>query len=143
MSSNFVRFQETLNQALAENFSCLTQKLANPPLKSGSSFPNRHPLFKFFFKNILATALKSYIKWLLYFFFFFLKKLKKVEKIGYHSRFKQWFWSEIVSVIQRRALKTNCIQNWGLIYTYCATNAKFQTGEDCKCRYLLDLNKMS
>ena len=22
------------------------------------------------------------------------------------------FWSEIVSVIQRRALKTNCIQNW-------------------------------
>jgi hypothetical protein len=29
--------------------------------------------------------LKSYIKWLIY---FFLKKLKKVEKIGYHSRFK-------------------------------------------------------
>ena len=45
MSSNFVRFQEILNQALAENFSCLTQKLANPPLKSGSSFPNRDPLF--------------------------------------------------------------------------------------------------
>ena len=41
MSSNFVRFQEILNQALAENFSCLTQKLANPPLKSGSSFLNR------------------------------------------------------------------------------------------------------
>ena len=33
---------------------------------------------KIFFKNILATALKSYIKWLLY-FFFFLKKLKKLE----------------------------------------------------------------
>ena len=30
MSSNFVRFQEILNQALAENFTCLTQKLANP-----------------------------------------------------------------------------------------------------------------
>ena len=45
MSSNFVRFQEILNQALAENFTCLTQKLANPPLKSGSSFPNRDPLF--------------------------------------------------------------------------------------------------
>ena len=44
MSSNFVRFQEILNQALAENFSCLTQKMANPPLKSGSSFPNRDPL---------------------------------------------------------------------------------------------------
>ena len=27
-------------------------------------------------------------------------------KIGYHSRF---FWSEIVSVIQRGALKINCI----------------------------------
>ena len=45
MSSNFVRFQEILNQALAENFTCLTQKLANPPLKSGSSFPNRDPLY--------------------------------------------------------------------------------------------------
>ena len=44
MSSNFVRFQEFLNQAIAENFSCLTHKLANPPLKSGSSFPNRDPL---------------------------------------------------------------------------------------------------
>ena len=44
MSSNFVRFQEILNQALAENFSCQTQKLANPPLRSGSSFPNRDPL---------------------------------------------------------------------------------------------------
>ena len=44
MSSNFVRFQEILNQALAENFSCLTQKLANPPLKSGSSFLNRDTL---------------------------------------------------------------------------------------------------
>ena len=45
MSSNFVRFQEILNQAPAINFSCLTQKLVNPPLKSGSSFPNRDPLF--------------------------------------------------------------------------------------------------
>ena len=41
-----MRFQEILNQALAENFTCLTQKLANPPLKSGSSFPNRDPLLK-------------------------------------------------------------------------------------------------
>ena len=30
MSSNFVRFQEILNQAFAENFTCLTKKLANP-----------------------------------------------------------------------------------------------------------------
>ena len=30
MSSNFVRFQEILNQAFAENFTCLTQKLVNP-----------------------------------------------------------------------------------------------------------------
>ena len=34
----------------------------------------------FFLKNILATALKSYIIWLLY--FFFLKKFEKVEKTG-------------------------------------------------------------
>ena len=40
-------------------------------------------------------------------FFFFLKKLKKVEKTI--------FWPEIVSVIQRGALKTNCIQNWGYL----------------------------
>ena len=46
MGSNFVRFHEILNQALAENFTCLTQKLANPPSKSGSSFPNRHPLLR-------------------------------------------------------------------------------------------------
>ena len=37
---------------------------------------------KNFFKNILATALKSYIKWLLYFFFLFMKKFEKVEKTG-------------------------------------------------------------
>ena len=48
MNSNFVRFQEILNQALAENFTCLTQKLANPPLKSGSSFPNWDALLKQF-----------------------------------------------------------------------------------------------
>jgi hypothetical protein len=39
--------------------------------------------FEIFFKNIVATALKSYIKWLLQFFFF----LGKFEKIGYHSNF--------------------------------------------------------
>ena len=48
MSSNIVRFQEILNQAIAENFTCLTQKLANPPLKSGSSFPNWDALLKQF-----------------------------------------------------------------------------------------------
>ena len=42
--------------------------------------------FKKKIKNILATALKSYIKWLLYIYFFFFK-LKKVEKIGYLSNF--------------------------------------------------------
>ena len=48
MSSNLVRFQEILNQAL---FTYLTQKLANPPLKSGSSFPNiRDPLFQMIFQ---------------------------------------------------------------------------------------------
>ena len=30
MSSNFPRFQETPNQAFAENFICLSKKLANP-----------------------------------------------------------------------------------------------------------------
>ena len=34
------------------------------------------------FKDILATALKSYIKWLLQFFFFFFKEFEKVEKTG-------------------------------------------------------------
>jgi hypothetical protein len=57
MSSNFVRFQEILNQALAENFTCLTQKLANPPLKSGSSFPNRDPLLRNLHQSfVLCTA---------------------------------------------------------------------------------------
>ena len=31
--------------------------------------------FEFFFKNILGTALKSYIKWLLYFFFIIIEKI--------------------------------------------------------------------
>ena len=39
-------------------------------------------ILRFFLKNILATALKSYIKWLLYFFsFFFWKSWKKLEKL--------------------------------------------------------------
>ena len=38
--------------------------------------------FKKFFKNILETALKSYIKWLLYIYIFFLKKFEKIEKTG-------------------------------------------------------------
>ena len=33
-------------------------------------------------KNILANALKSYKKWLLYIYFFFLKNFEKVEKNG-------------------------------------------------------------
>ena len=36
--------------------------------------------FENFVKNILATALKSYIKWLLY--IFLIKKFEKVEKTG-------------------------------------------------------------
>ena len=54
-----MRFQEILNQALAENFICLTQKLANPPLKSGSSFLNRDPLFRFR-ECLLRTVSLSY-----------------------------------------------------------------------------------
>ena len=69
MSSNFVKFQEILNQALAENFSCLTQKLVNPPLKSGSSFPNRDPLFK-----ILIFALFDKIGHKKFKFYFLVKK---------------------------------------------------------------------
>ena len=37
-------------------------------------------IFFNFFKNILATALKSYIKWLLQ-IFFFCKRLKKSKKL--------------------------------------------------------------
>ena len=51
------------------------------------------------FKDILASALKSYIKWLLY-FFFFLKRFEKIEKIGYRSNF-------ILSVIQIGAFKSH------------------------------------
>ena len=36
--------------------------------------------FEIFFKNILATTLKSYIKWLLYFFFSFFEKVWKSWK---------------------------------------------------------------
>ena len=64
MSSNFVRFQEILNQALAENFSCLTQKLVNPPLKSGSSFPNRDAFsgctFKIFSKTEITLEVVQF-----------------------------------------------------------------------------------
>ena len=44
---------------------------------------NKRKKSQFFqlFKNILATALKSYIKWLLH-IYFFLKKFEKVEKTG-------------------------------------------------------------
>ena len=42
---------------------------------------------KIFSKNILATDLKSYIKWLLYIYiYFFLKKFEKVEKTGIISK---------------------------------------------------------
>ena len=37
--------------------------------------------FKFFFKNILETALKSYIKWLLFIYLFFWKSLKNLKKL--------------------------------------------------------------
>ena len=37
-------------------------------------------LFEVVFSTFLASALKSYIKWLLWLFFFFLKKFEKVEK---------------------------------------------------------------
>ena len=37
-------------------------------------------IFKIFLKNILATALKSYMKWLLKFFFFFFEKIWKSWK---------------------------------------------------------------
>ena len=42
MSSNFVRFQEILNQAFSENFICLAQR-------SGASFP----LYKYFLSQLL------------------------------------------------------------------------------------------
>ena len=58
-----------------------------------------------FFNNILATALKSYIKWLLYFFFFWksLKTLKKQELSPQNFRYDVlhllysgtlWIWDE-------------------------------------------------
>ena len=34
-------------------------------------------------KKILATALKSYIRWLLYIFFFIIEKFEKFEKTGF------------------------------------------------------------
>jgi hypothetical protein len=38
MSSNFVRFQKIQNQAFAENFICLSQKLVNPLFYLSSYF---------------------------------------------------------------------------------------------------------
>ena len=43
MSSNFVRLQEILNQAFAENVICLTDGESHQ--KTISSFPNRDPPF--------------------------------------------------------------------------------------------------
>ena len=40
-------------------------------------------IFFYLFKNIVASSLKSYIKWLLQFFLFFKQKFEK----GYHSNF--------------------------------------------------------
>ena len=42
MSSNFEMLHEIINQAYAENFSILTQNMANTLL---NPFPNRDPLF--------------------------------------------------------------------------------------------------
>ena len=49
-------------------------------------------IFKDILKNTLATALKSYIKWLL--FFFFLKKVEKVEKNSFFRASTQILKSE-------------------------------------------------
>ena len=66
MSSNFVRFQEIINQAFAENFICLTQRLANLLQKSISLFPNRDPLFEAFldyinFMQVWIPNLQSFV----------------------------------------------------------------------------------
>ena len=45
MSSNSVRFQNSPNQAFAENFTCLS-KAGESPLLSISVFPITHPLFE-------------------------------------------------------------------------------------------------
>ena len=45
MRSNFVKFQEILNQTFAENFICLTHKLVNP-LVSIFVFPIWYSLLK-------------------------------------------------------------------------------------------------
>ena len=55
---------------------------------------------KIYLKNILATTLKSYIKWFL--FIFFLKKFEKVEKTGIIStKFSLRFTPSVILGIQR------------------------------------------
>ena len=56
MSSNFVRFQKIANQAFAENFTCLSQKLVNPLFYLSPYFFLHNP-----FQKISALAYK---KWL-------------------------------------------------------------------------------
>ena len=65
MSSNFERLHEIINQAYAENFSILTQKMANPLLNPPLHFLIGIPFFKLvmFFINqfpSLASLLEMF-----------------------------------------------------------------------------------
>ena len=60
MSSNFERLQEIVDQADAENFSCLSQKLVNPLLYLSSYFLFGNSPFLIFFKKMLGFTNKHF-----------------------------------------------------------------------------------
>ena len=74
MSSNFERLHEIINQAYAENFSILTQKIANPLLN-----PSLHFLIGIPFKKFLKKHLSNHIEKLhkIAFIIFFSEKVEK------------------------------------------------------------------
>ena len=70
-----------------------------------SCFEGQNFFFKFFKKHFCVRIEKLHkIDFIIFFFFF-----EKVEKSWKNRLPLTIFWSEIVSVIQRGALKTNCI----------------------------------
>ena len=97
------------------------------------------------FKNILTSALKSYIKWLLIQLFLCVKKFEKIEKIGYHSNFNfkcnteglervTVYSTEVLSKIIMNFLDTHMtIIPWLDISTYHKHIKNIGNNINCRC----------
>merc|ERR1712051_421618 len=112
-TSKMRKFQTLKLSQLHKEKTCLTENWWSSGIMSnflGEFFYvlGGKKFFKKFFKNILATALKSYIKWLLYIFFSFLKKFEKVEKTGIIST---KFSLRCTYSICYTRVRTNCSSN--------------------------------